>query len=84
MFASGFVFKHYSIRTEDSYVQWTRRFTLFHGKGHPSEMGAVEVEAFLTHLATVRLLHEKDLAEDFGEVHLPYALDRKYPNAGKR
>jgi len=199
-------FKHYSIRTEDSYVQWIRRFILFHGKRHPSEMGAVEVEAFLTHLAvagnvaastqnqarsallflykevlgselpwlnnveqakkprrlpvvltedevrdvlanlagvhwlvaallygaglrlmealrlrvqdvdfkrrevlvrngkgfkdrvtmlpeklagrlqshlaTVRLLHEKDLAEGFGEVHLPYALDRKYPNAG--
>lgn len=199
-------FKHYSIRTEDSYVQWIRRFILFHGKRHPSEMGAVEVEAFLTHLAvegnvaastqnqarsallflykevlgselpwlnnveqakkprrlpvvltedevravlanlegvhwlvaallygaglrlmealrlrvqdvdfkrrevlvrngkgfkdrvtmlpdklagrlqshlaTVRFLHEKDLAEGFGEVHLPYALDRKYPNAG--
>lgn len=199
-------FKHYSIRTEDSYVQWIRRFILFHGKRHPSEMGAVEVEAFLTHLAvegnvaastqnqarsallflykevlgselpwlnnveqakkprrlpvvltedevrdvlanlegvhwlvaallygaglrlmealrlrvqdvdfkrrevlvrngkgfkdrvtmlpdrlagrlqshlaTVRLLHEKDMAEGFGEVHLPYALGRKYPNAG--
>jgi integron integrase len=199
-------FKHYSIRTEDSYVQWIKRFILFHGKRHPSEMGAVEVEAFLTHLAvvgnvaastqnqarsailflykevlqselpwlnnveqakkprrlpvvltedevrsvlanldgvhwlvaallygaglrlmealrlrvqdvafrrrevlvrngkgfkdrvtmlpdklagrlqahlaTVRQLHEKDLAEGFGEVHLPYALERKYPNAG--
>jgi len=198
--------KHYSIRTEDSYVQWIRRFILFHGKRHPVEMGVVEVEAFLTHLAvtgnvaastqnqarsailflykevlqselpwlnnveqakkprrlpvvltedevrevlgnlegvhwlvaallygaglrlmealrlrvqdvdfkrrevlvrngkgfkdrvtmlpdkmvgrlqahlaTVRLLHEKDLADGFGEVHLPYALDRKYPNAG--
>lgn len=200
-------FKHYSIRTEDSYVQWIRRFILFHGKRHPAEMGAVEVEAFLTHLAVegnvaastqnqarsallflykavlgselpwlnnveqakkprrlpvvltedevravlasldgvhwlvaallygaglrlmealrlrvqdvdfkrreilvrngkgfkdrvtmlparvagrlqshlvaVRLLHEKDLAEGLGEVHLPYALDRKYPNAGR-
>lgn len=200
-------FKHYSIRTEDSYVQWMRRFILFHGKRHPAEMGAVEVEAFLTHLAVegnvaastqnqarsallflykevlgselpwlnnveqakkprrlpvvltedevravlasldgvhwlvaallygaglrlmealrlrvqdvdfkrreilvrngkgfkdrvtmlparvagrlqshlvaVRLLHEKDLAEGLGEVHLPYALDRKYPNAGR-
>jgi hypothetical protein len=43
--------KHYSLRTEDSYVQWIRRFILFHGKRHPSEMGAPEVEAFLTHLA---------------------------------
>ncbi|WP_425411750.1 phage integrase N-terminal SAM-like domain-containing protein [Methylomicrobium lacus] len=43
--------KHYSIRTEKLYVQWIKRFILFHGKRHPLEMGAVEVEAFLTHLA---------------------------------
>ncbi len=43
--------KHYSIRTEQSYVQWVRRFILHHGKRHPAEMGAPEVEAFLTHLA---------------------------------
>lgn len=43
--------KHYSIRTETCYVDWIRRFILFHGKRHPAEMGAAEVEAFLTHLA---------------------------------
>ncbi len=43
--------KHYSIRTETSYVQWIRRFILFHGKKHPREMGGPEVEAFLTDLA---------------------------------
>jgi integron integrase len=43
--------KHYSIRTEQAYVQWIRRFILFHGKRHPTDMGAPEVEAFLTHLA---------------------------------
>ncbi|MGH8593981.1 MAG: integron integrase [Gammaproteobacteria bacterium] len=43
--------KHYSIRTEQTYVQWIRRFILYHGKRHPREMGAVEVEQFLTHLA---------------------------------
>ena len=43
--------KHYSIRTETQYVQWVKRFILFHGKRHPREMGAAEVEAFLTHLA---------------------------------
>ncbi len=43
--------KHYSIRTEDSYVNWIRRYILFHNKRHPNEMGAAEVEAFLTHLA---------------------------------
>ena len=43
--------KHYSIRTEHAYVDWVRRFILFHGRRHPSDMGAGEVEAFLTHLA---------------------------------
>jgi integron integrase len=43
--------KHYSIRTEQAYVEWVRRFVLFHGKTHPRELGAKEVEAFLTHLA---------------------------------
>jgi len=43
--------KHYSIRTEDAYVQWVKRFILFHDKRHPREMGAAEIEAFLTDLA---------------------------------
>ncbi|MGB7651306.1 MAG: integron integrase [Gallionella sp.] len=43
--------KHYSIRTETQYVQWIKRFIFFHDKRHPKEMGAGEVEAFLTHLA---------------------------------
>ncbi len=44
-------FKHYSIRTEETYIQWIRRFILFHGKQHPKEMGAEHVRDFLTHLA---------------------------------
>jgi integron integrase len=44
-------FKHYSIRTEQAYLDWIRRFILFHRKRHPKEMGAPEVGAFLTHLA---------------------------------
>jgi integron integrase len=47
-------FKHYSLRTEEAYVDWIRRFIVFHGKRHPREMGAGEVRAFLTHLATER------------------------------
>jgi len=43
--------KHYSIRTEAQYTQWVRRFILFHDKRHPRELGAKEVEMFLTHLA---------------------------------
>jgi integron integrase len=43
--------KHYSIRTEETYVTWIRRFILFHKKRHPSEMGKQEISEFLTHLA---------------------------------
>lgn len=43
--------KHYSIRTEQAYVDWIKRFVLHFDKRHPAEMGAPEVEAFLTHLA---------------------------------
>lgn len=43
--------KNYSYETEKTYVDWIRRFILFHDKRHPGEMGKVEIEAFLTHLA---------------------------------
>ena len=46
--------RHYSIRTEEAYVDWARRYILFHDKRHPKDMGADEVTAFLTHLATER------------------------------
>jgi hypothetical protein len=46
--------RHYSIRTERAYVQWIRRFILFHDKRHPLELGADEVTAFLSHLAVKR------------------------------
>ena len=45
---------HYSRRTEEAYVHWIRDYVRFHGKRHPREMGAVEVEAFLSHLANAR------------------------------
>ncbi len=43
--------KHYSIRTEQAYVNWIKRYIYFHNVRHPAEMGAAEVQAFLTHLA---------------------------------
>jgi integron integrase len=43
--------RHYSLRTEESYLQWIKRFILFHGKRHPAEMGEQEITAFLTFLA---------------------------------
>ena len=46
--------KHYSIRTEKTYVDWIRRFILFHGKRHPNDMAEEEISTFLTHLAVER------------------------------
>ncbi|MBN9406068.1 MAG: integron integrase [Burkholderiales bacterium] len=46
--------RHYSIRTEQAYIDWARRFILYHNKRHPREMGADEVGAFLSHLAVDR------------------------------
>ncbi len=45
--------KHYSLRTEAAYIGWIRRYILFHHKRHPKDMGKQEVEAFLSHLASV-------------------------------
>lgn len=46
--------RHYSRRTEVAYVDWVRRYVLFHGRRHPQDMGEREISAFLTHLATER------------------------------
>jgi hypothetical protein len=46
--------RHRSLRTEQAYVDWARRYIVFHGKRHPRDMGAAEVSAFLSHLANER------------------------------
>ncbi|MDP6630813.1 MAG: phage integrase N-terminal SAM-like domain-containing protein [Kiritimatiellia bacterium] len=46
--------RHYSIRTEHSYCQWVVRYCKFHNLRHPEEMGAPEINKYLTHLATDR------------------------------
>ena len=46
--------KHYSLRTEEAYLHWVKEYILFNNKRHPSEMGAQEVTAFLSHLAAER------------------------------
>lgn len=43
--------RHYSLRTEESYINWIRRYIVFHGKRHPKEMGSDEIRLFLTDLA---------------------------------
>jgi integron integrase len=47
-------FKHYSLSTENTYLSWIKQFILYHGKRHPVDLGAAEVELFLTYLATQR------------------------------
>lgn len=44
--------RHYSYSTEKTYLHWAKRFIIFHDKRHPADMGAPEVEAFLSALAT--------------------------------
>ena len=46
--------KHHSLRTEQTYVDWIRRFILFHGKRHPKDMGAEEAHQYLEYLAVRR------------------------------
>ncbi len=46
--------RHYSRRTEESYVHWIRRFVVFHARRHPRELGAAEIEAFVTWLGAAR------------------------------
>ena len=46
--------KHYSLRTEQTYIAWVRRYILFHDKRHPREMGAAEINQFVSHLAVER------------------------------
>src|SRR5437870_6886569 len=43
--------KHYSIRTEQAYVDWIKRFIIYHDKRHPAGMGEEDIAQFLTHLA---------------------------------
>ena len=46
--------RHLALRTEQAYLQWLRRYLAFHNRRHPRELGAPEVEQFLTHLAVDR------------------------------
>ncbi len=46
--------RHYSPRTEEAYVHWIRRYIVFHGKKHPSTLGAADISVFLTWLAVER------------------------------
>ena len=71
--------KRYSIRTEAAYVEWVRRFILFHGKRHPAEMSEQEISAFLTHLAVEKNVAASTQNQAFSALLFLYqqVLDRK-------
>jgi len=76
--------RHYSIRTEEAYVQWVRRFILFHGKRHPLEMGGPEIGAFLTHLAVDRKVAQATQNQALNAIVFLYraVLDKKIEDLG--
>lgn len=71
--------KHYSIRTEEVYVDWVRRFILFHHKRHPDEMGETEISAFLSYLAVEKNVAASTQNQAFSALLFLYqqVLDRK-------
>jgi integron integrase len=73
--------RHFSRRTEEAYVEWTRRFVLFHGKRHPSEMGAGEIRSFLSHLATRRNVAASTQNQAFSALLFLYrhVLEQPFP-----
>ena len=78
-------YKQYSLRTEQAYTGWIKRYIFFHNKRHPSEMGASEIESFLTYLAVKRKVSASTqnlalcailfLYRDVLEIELPWLDD---------
>lgn len=71
--------KHYSIRTEQAYVDWIRRSILFHRKRHPNDMGEKEITEFLTHLAVQKRVAASTQNQAFSALLFLYqqVLERK-------
>ena len=84
--------KHYSIRTEEAYVTWIKRYILFHKKRHPLEMGEQEINRFLTHLAVndhvsastqnqalcaIVFLYKHVIKNDLGDLEIAWAKKPK-------
>ena len=64
--------KHYSYRTEKTYLDWVRRYIIFHKKRHPADMGAPEIQAFLTYLAKERHVSASTQNQAFSAVLFLY------------
>jgi integron integrase len=86
--------RHLSIRTEQAYAQWIRRFIVFHHKRHPRDMGEAEIRQFISHLAvdgnitastqTVALSALLFLYRDVLKQKLPYVSDIERARKPKR
>ncbi len=66
--------KHYSIRTEQAYVNWIKRYIFFHNKQHPEDMRKAEIRAFISELAS-----KKSVAASTQTVALSAATLSAYP-----
>ena len=64
--------RHYSLRTEQAYVSWIKRFIHFHGLRHPSELGQEEVTSFLSHLASERNVAAATQNQALSSILFPY------------
>ncbi len=71
--------RHYSLRTEQAYIHWIRRFILFHNKRHPDDMGETEISAFLSDLAVNRKVAASTQNQALSAILFLYqkVLDRK-------
>ena len=76
--------RHYSLRTEEAYVGWIRRYILFHGKRHPMEMGEPEINAFVTHLAVEGPVSSSTQTQALSALLFLYrhVLEKELPNLG--
>src|SRR5215208_4325141 len=75
--------KHYSLRTEEAYVGWAKRYILFHNKRHPRDMGLPEVEAFLTNLAVAQQVAASTQNQALSALLFLYAEVLEQPLAGR-
>ena len=81
--------KHYSIRTEQTYLDWIKKFIIYHGKRHPADMGDVEICDYLTHLAVERKVASSTQNQALSAIlflyrnvlNQPVALDFQYIGA---
>jgi integron integrase len=64
--------KHYSLKTEKTYISWIKRYIAFHGMRHPRSMGKHEIESFLTHLAVERMVASSTQNQAFNAILFLY------------